>query len=136
VAALKLPIRLIFAIAAGIVASKGLDVLCHWLLHLAHVLPPLSEPNFSVRDQVIILSFHSFFTIISALITAAIARSDAQRATSILGTKEAIFWLIGMVLLWNHNPFWVNIAKAVLGPPLCWIGGKIWQLRSSGSPQA
>jgi cyanate permease len=123
----RLPLRLIIAVAAGIVASKALDILIHWLLHLANVLPPLSQPNFSTRDQAVILSFHSLCTILSAFLTAMIAREKAKKATFILGTKEAVFWLIGMILLWNHSPFWVNMAKAVLGPPLCWMGGKMYE---------
>src|SRR3954465_8302131 len=111
----KIPVRLIIAVGVGIVASKVLDILTHWLLHLAGWLPPVTKPNFSVHNQVLLLCFHSAFTIVSAFLTALIARNQVKKAIFILGTKEAVFWLIGMVLLWNHSPFWVNMAKAVLG---------------------
>jgi hypothetical protein len=125
----KIPFRFLIAIGTGIVLSKFLDIVAHLILHEAGILPPLTAPNFSKHDQAILLFLHSIFAITSAFVTAVIAKEKARKATFILGTKEAIFWLIGMVLLWNHSPFWVNIAKAVLGPPLCWMGGKLYEAR-------
>ncbi|HEY0030295.1 MAG TPA: hypothetical protein VGC65_06015 [Bacteroidia bacterium] len=124
----KIPYRLILAVMAGIAVSKALAVLAHWALQVAGVFPPLHEPMFETRLVIISLVLHSVFAIISAIITAMIAREQANKAVFILGTKEAIFWLVGVALLWNHAPFWVNITKAVLGPPLAWIGGKIYKL--------
>jgi len=121
-------VRLIIAVAAGIVISKVLDVLAHLVLYKAGIFPALDEPMLIDKDLLTSLAIHSLFAAVSAFVTALIAKEQARKATYILGTKEAIFWLIGAVLLLNHYPFWVNIAKAVLGPPLCWIGWRTYEM--------
>ena len=58
------------------------------------------------------LAYHSFYAVIPAYITAYIARDKARKAVIILGTKEAIMWVLGTLLLWHHTPPWYNITKA------------------------
>jgi hypothetical protein len=132
VSARKIPTRLLLGVAAGVVLSKLLDILTNGILQLLGLLPPFTEPNFNVRDHTLLLCFHSVYAILSAFVAALIAKEHSGRAISALGVKEAIFWLIGTALLWNHSPFWVNMAKAVLGPPLCWIGGELYRLFKKG----
>lgn len=127
------PWRLITAVVTGIVVAKALSAVAHWVLQAAGVFPPLPEPMFHHKPVLISLMLHSVFTVISAYITAVIAREKAMKAVYILGAKEAIFWLVSIALLWNHSPAWNNIVKAVLGPPLAWLGGIIY-LKSRGKP--
>ena len=49
----------------------------------------------------------------------------------ILGTKEAIMWLLGTLLLWHHAAPWYNITKAVLGIPIAMLGGKLYAWHKS-----
>lgn len=122
----KLPIRLIMSVIAGIAVSKILSVLTHEILHLMGILPALSMPMFDDEPIIISLVYHCVYAVVGAYITAYIAREGAMKAVFILGTKEAILWLLGVVLLWKHSAPWFNISKALLGIPLALLGGKIY----------
>jgi hypothetical protein len=121
-----IPTRLIVAVIAGIVISKVLMVVTHESLHKAGIFPPLKEPMFDRHELLIAFSFHSFYAVVAAYFTAWIAKNMARRAAFILGSKEAVMWLIGSILLWNHSPLWFNIAKAAVGIPLAILGGRIF----------
>jgi hypothetical protein len=131
-----IPVRLVLSVAAGIVFSKVLTVITHEILHLAGVLPPLDKPMFDRKMLLISLSFHSVYAVSGAYITAGIAREKAGKAVFILGSKEAILWIIGIILLWKHSPPWFNIAKAALGFPLCILGGKVYAWRKAKNPSS
>jgi hypothetical protein len=124
----KIPYRLILSVMAGIAIAAVFSVLTHLLLYAAGMAPPLFKPMFDKNDLIISLIYHSVYAIAGAFVTAWIARKQARKAVFILGSKEAIMWVVGMVLLWHHSPPWFNITKAVLGPPLAWFGGKLYQL--------
>jgi hypothetical protein len=127
-AGFKLPLRLILSVIAGIVISKVLAVLAHLILHATGDFPGLTDPMFDKLDLVASLYFHSVFAIAGAYFTAMLAKEHAKKAIFILGTKEAVLWLIGIAVLWDHSPAWFNISKAVLGPSLAWFGGKLYEL--------
>jgi hypothetical protein len=124
----KIPYRLILSVMAGIAIAAVFSVLTHLLLYAIGVSPPPFKPMFDKQDLIISLCYHSAFAIAGAFVTAWIARKQARKAVFILGSKEAIMWVLGMILLWHHSPPWFNITKAVLGPPLAWFGGKLYQL--------
>ncbi len=124
----KLPIRLILSVVAGIAFSMVISTLTHMVLHWCGVFPPLHKPMFETRLVIISLVYHSVFAIVAAFITAWLAKKQAKKAVFILGTKEAIMWLVGTLLLWKHAPPWYNISKAVLGPPLAWFGGRLYRM--------
>ena len=123
----KIPYRLIISVLTGIVISKLLSVASHIVFHATGDFPGLTDPMFETRDLIASLYFHSVFAIVGAYFTAMIAKEEAKKAIFILGTKEVVFWLIGLIVLWNHAPFWFNVSKAVVGPPLAWFGGWIYQ---------
>ncbi len=124
----KLPIRLILSVMAGIAFSMGLSALTHLVLYWSGVFPPLNKPMFETRLVIISLIYHSIYAIAAAFITAWLARKQARKAVFILGSKEAIMWLLGTILLWHHSPPWYNISKAGLGPILAWFGGWIYRM--------
>jgi hypothetical protein len=123
----NIPIRLTFAVVAGIIISKLSMLYIHLMLHWSGLLPPLGTRIFDTKLLLLILVFHSLVAILSAYITAMLARSKARKAVFILGTKEAVLWLIGIVLLWKHSAPWFNLTKAIMGIPLALAGGKIYQ---------
>lgn len=125
----KFPLRLILSVAAGVVTSMALSILTHLLLCAAGLFPPLHKPMFETRLLFISLAYHSLYAIGGAYITAMLARKEAKKAVFILGTKEAVMWLLGMVLLWKHSPPWFNITKAILGIPLAWLGGRFYKMK-------
>ncbi len=123
----KFPIRLILSIVAGLLTASVFSIITHEVLHLAGIFPPLRKPMFDTRLLIMSLIYHSLFAIAGAYVTAMIAREKAKKAVFILGSKEAIMWLLGTILLWKHSPVWFNITKAVIGIPLAILGGKIYE---------
>jgi hypothetical protein len=128
----KLPIRLILSVAAGIGASKVLMTITHFILHWSGLFPPMTDPLFDTHLLFISLTFHSVYAIAGAYITAGIAGESAKKAVIILGSKEAILWLLGTLLLWKHAPLWFNLTKAISGIPLAMIGGRIYLWKNDG----
>jgi uncharacterized membrane protein YfcA len=122
----NIPVQLILSVVAGIATAMILSIATHLLLHLFDVFPPISEPMHETNLVIIELIYHSIYAVIGAVITAKLAEDKARRAIFILGTKEAIMWLLGTLLLWHHNPPWYNITKALLGMPLAYLGGAIY----------
>jgi zinc transporter ZupT len=122
----KLPIRLILSVVAGIATASILSVLTHEILHLLGIFPPLHKPMFDWNLVLIALIYHSIFAVVGAFVTAWIAKEKSQKAAFILGSKEAIMWLLGIVLLWHHSPPLYNLAKAILGIPLAVFGGWLY----------
>ncbi|MCW3102342.1 MAG: hypothetical protein JWO09_782 [Bacteroidetes bacterium] len=123
----KIPYRLLLSVAAGIAIAAVLSVLAHLLLYAFGIFPAPLKPMFDKRELIISLIYHSVFAMAGAFVTAMLAKEQARKAVFILGSKEAIMWLVGMVVLWDHSPPWFNITKAILGPPLAWFGGKLYQ---------
>jgi hypothetical protein len=123
----KFPFRLILSIVAGIVTAFSFSLMTHLILYVFGIFPPLFKPMFETKYVIAALAYHSLFAIAGAFVTAMIAKEQARKAIFILGAKEAVMWLIGILLLWHHVPSWANITKAILGPPLAWVGGKLYQ---------
>lgn len=122
-----LPPRLILSVAAGIATGMALSMLTHIILHWCGLFPPLHKPMRDKELVLIALCYHSFYAIVAAYLTAYLARDRARKAAFFLGSKEAIMWILGMLLLWNHTPPWYNLAKAVLGIPLALTGGWLYE---------
>src|ERR1700740_3554986 len=122
----KLPIRLILSVIAGIAVAMALSIATHEVLHLTYIFPQLGKPMFDKRLLLISLAYHSLYAVIGAYITARIAQRQAKKAAFILGSKEAVMWLLGAFLLWPHAAPWYNFTKAILGIPLALLGGWIY----------
>lgn len=120
--------RIILSVIVGIAIGMFLSTLTHIVLHFFGVMPPPHKPMFDEKPLIIALCYHSAYAVIAAFVTAMIARDKARKAVIILGTKEAILWLLGILLLWKHSAPWYNLSKAVLGVPLAWLGGKLYEL--------
>jgi membrane associated rhomboid family serine protease len=127
----KIPWRLLISVAAGLLTSSLLSVLTQSILHWAGWFPAPTKPIQDTSMLVTALAFHSLFAIAGAYVTATLAKEQARKAVFVLGSKEAIMWLLGTLLLWNHTPPWFNISKAVLGIPLALLGGYIHAKRSN-----
>jgi hypothetical protein len=122
----KLPIRLIVSVLAGIAIASILSVLTHEVLHLLGIFPPLHKPMFDRKLLIIALIYHSIYAVAGAFVTAWIAKEKSQKAAFILGSKEAIMWLLGIILLWHHSPPLFNLTRAILGIPLAVFGGWLY----------
>ncbi len=123
----KIPVRLITSVVAGIMLAMILSLITHEILFLLDIFPQIGKPMFDNQLVTIELIYHSFYAVAGGCITAKIAEKKARRAVFILGTKEAVMWLMGTLLLWHHSPPWYNITKALLGVPLAILGGRIYE---------
>lgn len=123
-----IPYRLIISVIAGIVTTLILTAITHVIMNLLGKHPPLFKPMWNDTQVQFALFYHSVYAIAGAFVTAMIAKNQARRAVFILGTKELFMWVIGTVILYDHTPTWYNITKALLGIPLAWIGGRIYEM--------
>src|SRR5689334_11504977 len=94
-----LSIRLLLAVGAGIAVAKILPLAVHEVLHKLGIFPDLTDAMFDPDLLITALIVHSISAIFGAIVTAWLARDQAKRAAFILGSKEAIVWLIGIILL-------------------------------------
>ena len=122
----KETVRMILAVVAGIITAMLLSGVTHELLYLFSNYPAPLKPIFETWPLWIALAYHSIYAVLGTIITARIAKDRAKKAVFILGTKEAIMWLLGTILLWKHAAPWYNITKAILGIPLAMLGGWIY----------
>jgi xanthine/uracil/vitamin C permease (AzgA family) len=122
----NIPVDLVVSVIAGIATAMILSIGTHEILYLLDIFPQINEPMHETNLVTIELIYHSIYAIIGAVVTARLAKDKAKRAAFILGTKEAIMWLLGTLLLWNHNPPWYNFTKALLGIPLAMFGGYLY----------
>ncbi|MDF2449931.1 MAG: hypothetical protein K0R26_2435 [Bacteroidota bacterium] len=123
----NIPYRLIFAVVAGIATTMILTGITNIVMHSIGLHPALFQPMYDDTEAQLALFYHSLYAIFGGFITALIAKNKARRAVFILGTKELIMWGIGAILLWQHAPAWYTITKALLGIPLAWIGGILYE---------
>lgn len=119
-------LRLVLSVIAGIAVATILSGVTHELLYLFTDYPAPLKPMFEPGALWIALAYHSFYAVLGAILTARIAKDRARKAVFILGTKEAIMWVLGTILLWKHAAPWYNITKALLGIPLAMLGGAIY----------
>ena len=71
-------------------------------------------------------------SIAGAWLTAWLARDNPMKAALTLGYVGIGLGMIGVVTTWNSGlgPHWYPIALVVLAVPQCWVGGKLYLMRS------
>jgi hypothetical protein len=122
----------IWAVVAGvlllIVVTTAVDI----ALHALGVFPPMDQP---LDDKLSLLatSYRIVISIGGAWLTARLARANPMKHALILGLVGTVLGLVGVVATWNRGlgPRWYPIALAVLAIPQCWVGGKLYEMRSS-----
>ncbi len=123
----RIPFRLIVSVIAGIATTMILMMITNFILNIFGEHPPLFKPMLDDGQVQFDLVYHSIYAIIGAFVTAKIAKNQSRKAVLILGTKELFMWVIGMFLLYDYAPTWYNVTKALLGVPLAWIGGRLYE---------
>jgi MFS family permease len=112
-----------------IVGSTLVDV----VLHLTGVFPPMTQP---ITDSLALLAtaYRVVISIGGAWLTARLAPASPMKHALILGVVGVVLGSIGLIATWNLDlgPHWYPIALVVLAIPQCWVGGKIYEMRSSG----
>ena len=122
----------VWAMVAGVLFILIVTTLVDIALHALGVFPPMDQP---LDDKLSLLatSYRIVISIGGAWLTARLAPANPMKHALILGLVGTVLGLVGVVATWNRDlgPRWYPIALAVLAIPQCWVGGKLYEMRSS-----
>ena len=121
----------VWAVVAGVLFILIVTTLVDIALHALGVFPPMDQP---LDDKLSLLatSYRIVISIGGAWLTARLAPANPMKHALILGLVGTVLGLVGVVATWNRGlgPRWYPIALAVLAIPQCWVGGKLYEMRS------
>lgn len=122
----------VWAVVAGVLATVAITTLVDVLLHVFGVYPPMNQP-LSNALALVATGYRIVISIGAAWLTARLAPNRPLRHAMILGFVGTLLGLVGVVATWNRGlgPRWYPIALAALAIPQCWVGGKLYELRSA-----
>jgi Na+/melibiose symporter-like transporter len=121
----------IWAVVAGVLLIIVVTTVVDIALHALGVFPPMDQP-LDNRLSVLATSYRIVISIGGAWLTARLAPANPMKHALILGLVGTVLGLVGVVATWNRGlgPRWYPIALAVLAIPQCWVGGKLYEMRS------
>ena len=115
---------------AGVLFIVVVTTLVDVLLHVLRVYPA----NEKLTDALALLatSYRIVISVAGAYLTAWLAPNRPMRHAVILGVVGIVLGLLGLIATWNMGlgPRWYPIALVVLALPQCWLGGKLFEMRS------
>jgi hypothetical protein len=121
----------IWAVVAGVLVIIVVSTLVDIVLHALRVFPPIDQP---INDSLALLatSYRVVISIGGAWLTARLAPDKPLKHAMILGLVGTVLGLVGVVATWNRGlgPRWYPVLLAVLAIPQCWVGGKLYEMRS------
>ena len=121
----------IWAVIAGVLVIIVVTTLVDIAMHTIGVFPPMDQP---IDDALALLatSYRIVITIGGAFLTARLAPDKPMKHAMILGIVGTVLGVVGVVATWNRGlgPRWYPIALAVLAIPQCWVGGRLYVMRS------
>jgi hypothetical protein len=122
----------ILAVVAGVIFILVVTTIVDIVLHVAGVFPPMDQP-IDDRLAAVATAYRVVISVAGAWLTAWLAPRKPAKHAMILGYVGIGLGLIGVVATWNMGlgPRWYPIALVVLALPQCWVGGKIYEMRSS-----
>ena len=121
----------IWAVVAGVLVIIVVTTLVDIAMHAIGVFPPMDQP---IDDALALLatSYRIVITIGGAFLTAQLAPDKPMKHAMILGIVGTVLGVVGVVATWNRGlgPRWYPMALAVLAIPQCWVGGRLYVMRS------
>jgi hypothetical protein len=119
------------AVVAGVLAIVVGSTLVDILLHGVGMYPPLGEP-LTNSLAVLATSYRIIISVGAAWLTARIAPTRPMKHAMILGIVGTVLGVVGIAATWDRDlgPKWYPIALAVLAIPQCWLGGKLYEMKS------
>ncbi|MBI1797449.1 MAG: hypothetical protein HYR74_10405 [Candidatus Eisenbacteria bacterium] len=127
--------RSIWAVIAGALIIIVVTTLVDAVLHVIGVFPPMNRP---INDALALLatSYRIVISVGGAWLTARLAPDKPMKHALILGLVGVVLGLVGVAATWNLGlgPRWYPISLVVLAIPQCWLGGKLYEMRSRKRP--
>jgi hypothetical protein len=121
----------VWAVVAGVLFIIVVTTLVDVVLHAVHVYPPIDQ---RLGDNLALLAtaYRIVISIAGAWLTARLAPDKPMKHALILGVVGTVLGLLGVVATWNSGlgPRWYPILLTVLAVPQCWVGGKLYEMRS------
>lgn len=126
--------RSVGAVVAGLLFVIVVTTVVDAILHAAGVYPESG----ALDDRLALLatSYRIVITVAGAWLTARLAPANPMKHALILGVIGTVLGLAGVVVTWNMGlgPHWYPIALMVLSVPQCWLGGRLYTMRSAAKP--
>ena len=124
-----------WAVITGLLVTVGVTTLVDVFLHVVGVYPSMNQP---LSDPLALFAtaYRIVISVGAAWLTARLAPDRPLRHAMVLGYLGTVLGLVGVVATWNRGlgPRWYPIALAALAIPQCWVGGKLYELRSAKRP--
>jgi len=125
---MKLTLKRVGAVLAGVVTVVGLSTLADAVLHASGIYPPWGQP---MADGLFLIAvaYRTAFAIAGGLVTARVAPDHPMIHAVVLGVIGALVGTVGTIATWNRGPefgpHWYAVAVIALAIPSAWIGGRL-----------
>jgi hypothetical protein len=122
------------AIVAGFIATAVLSLATDQLFHVLDVYPPWGQPMHEPGLNALALGYRILYGIMGGYITARLAPHSSVRHAVILGIigfVVATVGAIGAITQYDLGPNWYPIALALTALPCTWLGGRLYEARTS-----
>jgi hypothetical protein len=121
----------LIAVAAGVLAIILVTTVVDVVLHLVGVYPSVGQP-LSDALAVVASAYRLAISVGGAYLAAWLAPERPLRHAVMLGWVGVVLGLVGLVATWSADlgPRWYPVSLVVLALPQCWLGGKLYELRS------
>jgi hypothetical protein len=120
----------VWAVVAGILFVIVVTTMIDIVLHVAGVYSTKEPLTNSLA--LLATSYRIVIGIAGGCLTAWLAPKHPMQHVMILGVVGVVLGLLGLLATWNLGlgPRWYPIALVVLAIPQCWLGGKLFEMRS------
>jgi hypothetical protein len=122
--------RSIVAVLAGMIVGIVLSLGTDFVLHMAHVFPPLGASMTGYDGPLLLATiYRTLYGVLSSYIAARLAPHRPMLHAIVLGALGFAVSILGAVVTWNKGPafgpHWYPVALIVLALPTAWLGGKL-----------
>jgi hypothetical protein len=120
----------VWAVVAGILFVIVVTTMIDIVLHVAGIYS--TKERLTNPLALLATSYRIVIGIAGGYLTARLAPDRPMRHVMILGVVGVVLGLLGLLATWNLGlgPKWYPIALVLLAIPQCWLGGKLWEMRS------
>lgn len=123
--------RRILSVLAGFLVIVILSVVTDAILENNGVLPPPDKGLFDTGLLLLALTYRCIYSVIGCYITAKLAPDRPVAHVLALGLLGVVVSPVGTIAAQGLGPAWYGIALVVLALPLAWLGGELFELRTS-----